>query len=174
MRPTSAAEKLAKGTYRADRARKTPEFRAAHCIAAKPPAFLKKNKLALSEWKAVAPFLEAEGILKQPDVALFANYCVLYARWREAAEHVENEGQVITITSTTRTGRTDKPVPNPWTRLEQSYSAALMKAGTKFGINPLDRPRVEVSPFERERAAIDADAEADAEFDAQLIDLSKS
>lgn len=173
MRPTSTAAKQAMGTYRADRARKTPQFKAeGSSIAA--PTFIKQNKLALKEWKAVAPFLEAEGILKQPDVSLLANYCILYSRWREAAQRVQDEGQIITVTSTTRTGRTDKPVVNPWVRCEQTYSAAMVKAAVKFGLSPLDRPRVEVSPFEADRAACNANAEADEEFDAMLIDLSKS
>jgi P27 family predicted phage terminase small subunit len=173
MRAISAAEKQAMGTYRPDRARKTPRFRAGQDIAAHPPAFIRKNKLALKEWRAVAAILEAEGVLKAPDVAQLASYCTLYSRWRDAAQHVEDEGQVVTITSTTRTGRTDKPVQNPWVRCEQTYAAAMMKAAVKFGLNPLDRPRVEVSPFEADQAAADADAAADAEFDAQLIDTPR-
>lgn len=169
MRRKTAAQKLALGTYRASRDRQTPKFESTEGIASRPPSFIKKNKLALAEWKAVAPFLEAEGILKQPDIAILASYCVLYSRWRSAAADVDQRGQIITVTSTTRTGRTEKPVANPSVRNEILYQSAMMKAAVKFGLNPLDRPRVEASPFDVPESAYDAD---DAEFDAQFIDTS--
>jgi len=147
MRRKTAAEKQALGTYRASRDRGIPQFVAATMI--KPPAYIRQNKLAHSEWKAVAPFLQAEGILKQPDVSLFASYCLLYSRWRSAAEDVERNGLTIIVTSTTRTGMTQKPIINPSVRSEILYQAAMMKAAVKFGLNPLDRPRVETSPLEK-------------------------
>jgi P27 family predicted phage terminase small subunit len=150
MRRKSAAEKLATGTYRPERDRKSPQFVAATGIASKPPTYLKSNKLAMEEWKRVAPYLEAEGILKETDVSLLASYCVLYSRWREAAAEVEKNGQVITITSTTRTGRTEKLAANPSVRNEILYQSAMMRSAVKFGLNPLDRPRVEASPFEHD------------------------
>ena len=158
MRRKSAAENQATGTYRADRDRKRLQFDVVSGLADEPPAYLKANKLALEEWNTVAPFLEAEGILKQPDTSLLASYCILYARWREAALDVEKNGQVITVTSTTRTGRTERPVANPSVRNEVIYQAAMMRAAVKFGLNPLDRPRVEASPFEKER---DEDSDSD-------------
>jgi hypothetical protein len=85
--------------------------------------FVRKIKFALADWKAVAPFLETEGILKQA-LSLLASYCILYARWREAAADVEKNGQIITITSTTRTGMTQKPVTNPAVHDEVIYQAA--------------------------------------------------
>lgn len=141
MRRKSTAEKQATGTYRPGRDSKRLQFD--NDAAIKPPAYLRKIKLALAEWKAVAPFLEAEGILKLPDVSLLASYCILYARWREAALNVEQKGQILTVTSTTRTGKTQKPIANPAVRNEILYQAAMMRAAVKFGLNPLDRPRVE-------------------------------
>jgi P27 family predicted phage terminase small subunit len=140
MRRKSADEKKASGTYRPGRDRINPQFISATDI--KAPAYIRRNKLAHAEWKSVAPFLEAEGILKIPDVSSFASYCLLYARWREATADVEKNGQTITVTSTTRTGMTQKPVINPSVRAEIIYQQAMMKAAVKFGLNPLDRPRV--------------------------------
>ena len=51
MRQKSSAEKRATGTYCASRDRKRLRFAVAN---SKPPAYLRKNKLALEEWKAVA------------------------------------------------------------------------------------------------------------------------
>lgn len=148
MRRKSAAEKKAIGTYRPGRDKETPQFVSADGL--KAPAYVRRNKIAHGEWKAVAPFLEAEGILKQTDISLLASYCILYSRWREAALDVENNGQTLTVTSTTRTGMTQKPITNPAVRNELLYQAGMMKTAIKFGLNPLDRPRVEVSPFEDE------------------------
>jgi P27 family predicted phage terminase small subunit len=150
MRQKSSTEKRATGTYRASRDRKRLQFVTANGAASKPPPYLRKNRLALAEWKAVAPFLEAEGILKQPDTSMLASYCVLYSRWREAALNVEQNGQVITVTSQTRTGKTEKPIVNPACRNEVIYQAAMMRAAVKFGLNPLDRPRVEASAFDKD------------------------
>lgn len=157
MRRKTTAEKRLMGTYRPDRDKKRLQFETANGTTIKAPAYIRRNKLAHGEWKAVAPLLIAEGILKPTDVSLLASYCVLYSRWREAALDVETNGQTLTVTSTTRTGRTDKPVTNPAVRHEILYSAALVKIGTKLGLNPLDRSRVEVpeaddegpDPFER-------------------------
>jgi len=143
MRRKSSQEKKLQGTYQASRERNRLQFVPGHGVASRPPTYVRKIKLALSEWKAVAPFLEAEGILKQPDVSLLASYCILYARWREAALDVETNGQTLMVTSTTRTGKTERPIVNPAVRNEIIYQSAMMKAAVKFGLNPLDRPRVE-------------------------------
>lgn len=152
MRRKTAAEKRLLGTYRPGRDRKRAQFVTANGVASKPPVYIRKIKLALAEWKAVAPFLEAEGILRQTDVSLLASYCILYSRWREAALNVEQNGQIVTVSSTTRTGRTDKPIANPAVRNEIIYQAAMMRAAVKFGLNPLDRPRVEVPEAEEENS----------------------
>jgi len=155
MKRKSADEKKALGTYRASRDRKIPQFVSASDIN-KAPTYIRQNRFAHTEWKAVAPYLAAEGILKLPDVSLLASYCLLYSRWREAAADVEEKGQIITVTSTTRTGMTQKPVINPSVRAEVIYQAAMMKAAVKFGLNPLDRPRVEASPIDKAVAKEDS------------------
>lgn len=136
--------KKLESTYRPDRDRKTLKFKDTKAEI-KPPAYLRKNKIALAEWKAVAPSLVAEGILKAPYVSLLASYCVLYARWREAAADVEKNGQFILITSQTRTGKTQRPASNPAVRNELLYQAQMLRAAVKFGLNPLDSRRIEVN-----------------------------
>lgn len=150
MRKKTRAEKQNQGTYRGDRDRPTLQFADSKGIADRPPTYVKQNKLAFAEWKRVAPHLEAEGILKEPDVSSFASYTILYSRWREAAADVEQNGQTIIVTSQTRTGKTEKPITNPAVRNEVTYQAAMLRAAVKFGLNPLDRPRLEVPPDESE------------------------
>lgn len=157
MRRKTNAEKRLQGTYQASRDRNRLQFATANGVAIKAPSYLRQNKLAYGEWKAVAPHLIAEGILKITDVSLLASYCILYARWREAALDVETNGQTLTVVSTTRTGKSEKPIVNPAVRNEILYQAAMMRAAVKFGLNPLDRPRVETpeaddderDPFDR-------------------------
>jgi phage terminase small subunit len=48
--------------------------------------------------------LEAAGVLKEIGWALLGNYCLTYSRYLEAAADVENNGQIIWIESSTRTG----------------------------------------------------------------------
>jgi P27 family predicted phage terminase small subunit len=146
MRRKSVAEKKLLGTYRDDRDnRKRVQFATANGLPIRIPAYVRANKLALAEWKAVTPHLIAEGILKPTDVSILGSYCLLFARWRAAALDVETNGQTIMVTSSTRTGSCTKPVSNPSVRHEVLYQAAMMKAAVKLGLNPLDRPRIEVT-----------------------------
>ena len=146
MRRKSKPEKQAMGTYRPDKEPKRLQFTANEI---KPPLFIRKNKIAHEEWKRVVPHLLEADVIKDPDLSLLASYCVLYSRWRAASQDVETNGLILTVTSTTRTGKTQKPIPNPACSLEQSYQAHMMRTAVKFGINPLDRPRVEItSPFD--------------------------
>ncbi len=139
----STAEKKLLGTYRGDRDKKTVQFKTANGVDIKAPAFVRSNKLANAEWKSIIPHLLSENVLRQTDISLLANYCTTYARWRQAALDVETNGQTILVTSSTRTGSCTKPVINPSVRTEILYSAALVKIGTKLGLNPLDRSRIE-------------------------------
>lgn len=63
-------------------------------IAPKPPSWLPRE--AKREWKRLAPELEKLGLLTIVDGTAFANYCLAYARLREAEETIKREGMVIT------------------------------------------------------------------------------
>jgi P27 family predicted phage terminase small subunit len=146
MRRKSTPQKKTEGTYRQDRERNSPQFVATS--GAKAPSYVRQNRLAYEEWKRVVPILEAEEILRETDLTLLASYCVMYARWRSAAEDIESRGQVLTITSTTRTGKTEKPVPNPSVRNEIAYAQAMTRIAVRFGMSPRDRESIPSSPFE--------------------------
>ncbi len=159
MRRKTTAEKKLQGTYQPHRdSKKRLTFETANGVEIKAPAFVRKNKIAHQEWRTVAPLLLEAGVLKPAHVSILANYCLTYSRWREAALDVETNGQIITITSTTRTGKTEKPVINPSVRAEILYSSALVKLGTKLGINPLDMSRVVAPEEDTERDADGRDA----------------
>ena len=158
MRRKTIAEKKLQGTYQPYRDdKKRVQFATTNGVEIKIPPFVRKNKTAHAEFKSLIPHLLSERILKQTDVSLLANFCITYAHWRAAVEDVEKQGATIIITSTTRTGKTEKPVSNPAVRHEILYSAALVKIGAKLGLSPLDRDRISVpeaeddgrDPFER-------------------------
>ena len=141
MRRKTREEKIAQGTYRPDRDRTVPQFRA----GATRPKFL-TNRIARAEWNRVAPLLTEQGVLTEIDATLLASYCLLYAHWRESVESLARDGLVIIVSSQTRTGSTVKPVQNPALRNSLQLQKQMMATATKFGINPLDRPRIEVPP----------------------------
>jgi P27 family predicted phage terminase small subunit len=171
MRRKSTSEKKLQGTYQASRDRNRLQFANTNGIVIKAPAYVRQNKLAYGEWKAVAPHLIAEGILKPTDVSLLASYCVLFSRFREAALDVSTNGQTLTVTSTTRTGRTERTVANPAVRNEIVYQAAMMRAAVKFGLNPLDRPRVEAPEAEGDDGRDPFDKFLDGDDDPDLAYL---
>jgi P27 family predicted phage terminase small subunit len=136
MRRKSREEKLAQGTYRADRDRKSPQY----APGAACPSYLSKE--ARQEWKRVHPMLEQAGVLQAIDQSLLASYCQMFGHWKKSEEDIAKNGLVIMVSSQTRTGRTEKPVQNPAVRNSIQFHKAMMATATKFGINPLDRPRI--------------------------------
>jgi P27 family predicted phage terminase small subunit len=173
MRRKTNAEKRLLGTYRPGRDRKRLGFETANGVAIKAPAYVRQNKLAYSEWKAVAPLLIAEGVLKPTDISILSSYCLLYSRWREAASAVQQQGQTIMVTSSTRTGSCTKPVTNPAVRNEIIYQAAMMKTAVKLGLNPLDRSRIETPEAEDDDGRDPFDKFLDGDDDPELAYLNK-
>jgi P27 family predicted phage terminase small subunit len=138
MRRKTAAEKELIGTHRPDRDKKTPQF----APGALCPKFL--SKTARAEWNRVAPMLEDTGLLQASDTMTLAAYCSNYASWREAMDTVKKQGMVIEVVSTTRTGRTVKPVRNPAVALMHAFEKAMLASAAKFGLDPHSRSRLDV------------------------------
>jgi P27 family predicted phage terminase small subunit len=140
MRATSQRLKELKGTARNDRARKELTLK----TGAKMPSYL--SKAARAEWKRIGPELEAAGILTEASANIFASYCVSFALWRECLESIATQGQVVLVTSQTRTGSTTVPKPNPAVRNLGEHQRAMLASAKLFGIDPLSRPRIEAQP----------------------------
>jgi phage terminase small subunit len=119
MRRKTIAEKRLHGTYQPYREKKRVQFATPDGVEIKAPAFVRANKLANAEWKSLITHLLSQGILRQTDVSLLASYCLLYARYRESASAVQQQG------------------------LEVIYQSAMMKAMAKLGLSPVDRSRIE-------------------------------
>jgi P27 family predicted phage terminase small subunit len=147
------AELKAHGTYREDRhAKKTLRF----TPGATAPKYL--SKVARQEWTRVQTLLEEKGVLQNIDQSLLASYCEMFANWRASQDDIAKNGLVITVSSQTRTGRTDKPVPNPAVTNAIRFNRAMAAIAVKFGLTPLDRQRIDVPKEEEEESeGIDGD-----------------
>ena len=135
-RPRKTRQQLEmQGTFRADRhaGRNTPTF----TTGAKCPAYLSRE--AKAEWRRVAPELEAQGLLTSGSAQVLASYCSSFAHWRESEQAMQRDGLVILTKSTTRTGETIKPVPNPAVRNYQTFKRLMLEAASRFGLDPLSR-----------------------------------
>lgn len=137
-RRKTARELALAGTYRADRHGGTrPTF----TPGARCPAYL--SKAAKSEWRRLAPELEANGLLTEASSAIFASYCSAFAFWKESQQQIAADGLVIRIQSTTRTGQTIRPVPNPAIKNLHTFARLMLEAASRLGIDPLAAMKIE-------------------------------
>lgn len=90
---------------------------------------------AKNEWKRLAKKLHQMGILTVNDRTTFAAYCQSYARWREANEHLENEGSVCL----TKNGFEQ---PSAWVAIANTNQKLMMQAAAEFGLTPSVRSRL--------------------------------
>lgn len=102
-------------------------------IAPKPPSWLPRE--AKREWKRLAPELEKLGLLTIVDGTAFANYCLAYARLREAEETIKREGMVIT---------TEKgyKMPHPAVKIAEKAQQIIKAFCSEFGLTPSSRSRM--------------------------------
>ena len=90
---------------------------------------------AKNEWKRLAKKLHLMGILTINDRTAFAGYCQSYAKWKEAQEHITEEGPVYT----TETGYQR---PNPWIAISDTNQKLMLQFGSEFGLTPSSRSRI--------------------------------
>jgi P27 family predicted phage terminase small subunit len=100
-------------------------------IAPEPPSWM--HEYAKEEWIALAPKLEALGLLTTVDSSAFAGYCEAYARWREAEEYMLEQGTTV---AKTPSGYMQQL---PHVAMSQKYLALMLTALSKFGLSPADR-----------------------------------
>lgn len=130
------------GGYRADRHANRHELTFRH--GAKCPSWLDAE--AKKEWKRIAPELEAQGILTSVSAQILASYCSSFAHWKQSEAEIQKNGLVISIQSTTRTGQTIKPVPNPAVKNYLTVKRLMLESAAKFGLDPLSSQRVDAVP----------------------------
>lgn len=108
-----------------------------------PPAFAGDTPAHLAgiarvRWIALSALLTELGIFTQADTGVLEAYCLAYATFREASEHLKAHGQVIKTSF--------GPARNPWANVQKDAWAMMDKAGSKLGLSPADRAKLAAAP----------------------------
>jgi P27 family predicted phage terminase small subunit len=110
--------------------------------APKCPEWL--HPLAKREWKRVMTEFRDTGLVTAADQAALASYCQSYARWRQAEEQIESEGQLIREPIVTRSGNVSgyRTKKHPAVTVAKDERAAMLTAGRLFGMTPASRSSI--------------------------------
>ena len=135
-RPTPTALKLLKGNP-GKRPLNRHEPAPAPRRSLVPPRFL--QGVARLEWRRLAPKLARLGLLSEIDDAALAQYCELWARWREAETALREHGMVIT-------GNKGTPVLSPYVAIANRALSQMRALLVEFGMTPSARTRVKTDP----------------------------
>jgi P27 family predicted phage terminase small subunit len=101
-----------------------------------PPPWLKKRGLKV--WDRIAPRLISLKLLTPADVDTFGRYCRNFARWLNAQEAIDKEGD--SYESTTVYGKLRRI--NPAFLIADRVERQLLAAEDRFGLNPAERQRL--------------------------------
>lgn len=90
---------------------------------------------AKREWRRLAKKMNQMGVLSEVDRAAFAAYCQSYARWKEAQEHLTEEGSCY---------ESDKGIrrPSPWVAISNTEQRLMINAASEFGLTPAARSKI--------------------------------
>jgi P27 family predicted phage terminase small subunit len=102
-----------------------------------PPAWLQGD--AVTEWRRLAPVLRRLGLLTEIDGGALAQYCALWARWREAERELAKTGMVIK-------GTKGFPILSPYVGVAHRTLVELRAMLVQFGMTPAARSRVKTDP----------------------------
>jgi P27 family predicted phage terminase small subunit len=97
------------------------------------------NALAKKEWHRVVKDLRESGVLARVDRSALEAYCVVYARWLEAEEEVENKG-------ITAIGAKGGVIKNPAVTVAAQMLTLMHKFMAELGMTPSSRSRLKVNP----------------------------
>jgi len=101
------------------------------------PAWL--SEYAKTEWRYIVPKLYDLGLATKIDRAELAAYCEAFAKFREATEALQREGNSMVIR--THNGNF---VQNPWVSIQNKAAEAMHKHAQQFGMTPSARTRISV------------------------------
>lgn len=100
-----------------------------------PPAPSHLSPIARAEWARLADELFNLNLLKKVDVKSFEQYCVLYAKYRDANAKVKEQGMVIKSPN-------GYPMVNPYHTIAMQCGRDMMRILTEFGMTPASRTRL--------------------------------
>ena len=119
-------------------------------ITPEPPDWL--AGYAKEEWWRVAAELHRNTWLTSIDETLFARYCQAYARWRQAEDQIDIDGQ--TVKSVDKRNGYEWQRENPAVKIAMRWGSEMQKCAERFGLTPGSRrgwtvPKVKGTPHER-------------------------
>lgn len=108
------------------------------------PAWLSGD--ASQVWDTYAPDLISKQVLTAWDVEAFANWCDAVVRRRRAAQHLDDEGEVVDLPVFNKNGdhTGDRKGKNPWQLVWNEADAQIQRYGARFGMTPSDRASISV------------------------------
>lgn len=107
-------------------------------VTLEPPAWLARNKFAAEEWRRLAPMLQKLRLLHEIDGTAFANYCLLYAEWRKAADAITRRG--TSYKTVTKHGTMERLRPE--FRVMTECTRLMQRMLSEFGLTPSARARI--------------------------------
>jgi P27 family predicted phage terminase small subunit len=140
-KPTPTAVKLARGTFRADRA---PGREAQPIGKPSCPSWL-QDKDARAEFRRVVKTLTGMGLVGTADSNLLVRYCTAWVRWRRIVQTlVSNPGAEI-ATYKDADGKVKSMQVSALHSVARSLADELSRAEAALGMSPSARSRIEVS-----------------------------
>ena len=103
-----------------------------------PPCPERFDERRRGAWSYLAKELIGMGVLTSADGVALELAASLLARYREADEHLQAEGQIMT-------SKEGGLYQSPWGGLSSNLEKKLWNALAAFGMSPADRSRVQVS-----------------------------
>jgi P27 family predicted phage terminase small subunit len=141
-KPLPSAVKLARGTFRPDRA-------AHHEAAAigKPncPAWM-KDKDARSEFRRLVRVLGEMGLIGAADGNLLVRYCTAWVRWRRINQTLLANPGAEVATYKDEAGKPKSIQVSALHSIERSLADQLSRMEGLLGMSPSARSRIEVAP----------------------------
>lgn len=99
-----------------------------------PPEWL--EPLAVEMWQRVVPELLANDLLTLGDMHNVEAFCMAYAMWREAQEHIKLHGVVLT------NPESGTVLKNPAVTVVNETARQLVQFGSLLGLDPSSRSRL--------------------------------
>ncbi len=122
-----------------------------------PPKFLSAE--AKKKFRALAKVLEKRRVATAGDAELLTQYATLWERWVVAAQHVRDEGSVVTVTCYTKNGdpyQRDKK--NPWLEVAQVTEKQMASALVALGLTVSSRDKAKQTAINKEEEIIPGSA----------------
>jgi P27 family predicted phage terminase small subunit len=98
-----------------------------------PPEWM--GDIAAGIWRRAAPWLAANKIMAATDLHNLEAFCMAYQRWREAQDHIDDHGLVVT-------GAQGGPMKNPACTVANESLRQVATFGALLGLDPSSRARL--------------------------------